>query len=47
MICYNEQTNLFHLQGPTYSYLLHLKDGVLMHLYWGNRLPSDQVDGLV
>ena len=47
MICYNEQKNLFHLQGPTYSYLLSVKDGVLMQLYWGSRLPNDDVEGLV
>ena len=47
MISYNQQTGLFHLQGPTYSYLMQVKDGVLMHLYWGSRLPDAQVDGLI
>ena len=30
MIQYNESKMLFHLQGPTYSYLLGVKNGVLL-----------------
>ena len=47
MIFYDSKTALFHLQGPSYSYLMQVKDGVLMHLYWGGRLPDAQVDGLI
>lgn len=47
MICYNEQNRMFHLQGPTYSYLLGVKDGVLMQYHWGAKLPSDTVCGLI
>ena len=47
MISYNPQKAIFHLQGPTYSYLLGAKDGLLMHLYWGGALPCDAIDGLV
>ncbi len=47
MIQYNESNMLFHLQGPTYSYLLGVKNGVLMQYYWGGRLPSDAVEGLI
>ncbi|MBR5545805.1 MAG: alpha-galactosidase [Clostridia bacterium] len=47
MIQYNESNMLFHLQGPTYSYLLGVKNDVLMQYYWGGRLPSDAVEGLL
>ncbi len=47
MIHYSEAQMLFHLQGPTYSYLMQVKDGMLMHLYWGSRLPDAQVEGLI
>ena len=47
MIQFNESKMLFHLQGPTYSYLLGVKNGVLMQYYWGGRLPNDAVDGLI
>ena len=47
MIFFNEQKALFHLQGPSYSCILALKDDVLMQLYWGGRLPSDALEGLI
>ena len=47
MIQFNESKMLFHLQGPTYSYLLGVKNGVLMQYYWGGRLPNDAVEGLI
>ncbi|MGN0777032.1 MAG: alpha-galactosidase [Candidatus Ventricola sp.] len=47
MIRYNEKKALFHLQGPTYSCLLGIRDGVLLQWYWGGRLPDDAVDGLL
>jgi len=47
MICYNESKAIFHLQGPTYSYLLGVKGGLLTQLYWGGRLPGDAIEGLV
>ncbi len=47
MIVYNAQTSVFHLQGPTYSYLLALKDDILLQLYWGPRLPDDTLEGLI
>ena len=47
MIHYNQQKAIFHLQGPTYSYLLGVQDGVLMQWYWGGRLPNDAVEGLI
>ena len=47
MIQFNESKMLFHLQGPTYSYLLGVKDGVLLQFYWGSRLPNDEVEGLI
>ena len=47
MIQYNESKMIFHLQGPTYSYLMGVRDGVLMQYYWGGRLPDDTVEGLI
>ena len=47
MIFFNEQKALFHLQGPSYSCILALKDDVLMQLYWGGRLPNDAIEGLI
>ena len=47
MIFYNAQKSLFHLQGPSCSCILGLKDGVLVQLYWGGRLPNDALDGLI
>ncbi len=47
MIQFNESKMLFHLQGSTYSYLLGVKNGVLMQYYWGGRLPNDAVEGLI
>ena len=47
MIHANESKQRFHLQGPSYSYLLQVRDGVLLQLYWGKRLPNDQIDGLI
>ena len=47
MIRYNESKMLFHLQGPTYSYLMGVRNGVLMQYYWGGRLPNDEIEGLI
>ena len=47
MIQYNESKMLFHLQGPTYSYLMGVRNGVLMQYYWGGRLPNDEIEGLI
>ena len=47
MIHYNGDKAVFHLQGPTYSCLLGVCDGVLLQWYWGARLPDDTADGLL
>jgi len=47
MIHYNAQNAVFHLQGPGYSCLLGVQDGILMQWYWGSRLPNDAIDGLI
>ena len=47
MIHYNGDKAVFHLQGPTYSCLLGVRDGVLLQWYWGGRLPDDSVEGLL
>ncbi|MBP3540748.1 MAG: alpha-galactosidase [Clostridia bacterium] len=43
MISFQEQEKIFHLQGNTYSYILCVKDGMLMHMYWGKKLPSADI----
>ena len=47
MIQFHESSMRFHLQGPSYSYLLGVNNGVLMQYYWGGRLPCDAVEGLL
>ena len=43
MIFYNADKQVFHLQGPRYSYYMGVQDGVLEHLYWGARLVDEDV----
>ena len=45
MILYNEARATFHLQGPTYSYILAVHEGVLINRYWGAKLPVDGNNG--
>ena len=45
MILFNEQTNTFHLQTATTSYLMKvLPSGHLLHLYWGRLLKTTNLD---
>ena len=46
MIHFDPRQESFHLQGPSYSYIIAVKDGVLLHLYWGARLPQGPAEGL-
>lgn len=46
MIHYNGETREFHLQGKTYSYILRVEDGLLLHRYYGRKLPVAQEKGL-
>ena len=46
MIYFDEQRQVFHLQGNRFSYQMKNVDGVLMHMYWGRRLPSCDGDCL-
>ena len=46
MILHNEATATFHLQGPTYSYIIAVRDGVLINRHWGAKLPIDGSDDL-
>ncbi|MBQ4075162.1 MAG: alpha-galactosidase [Clostridia bacterium] len=41
MIFFDQQRMVFHLQGPSYSYVLGVRDGVLLHLYWGKKIPVE------
>jgi len=46
MIHYDDGSRLFHLQGPTYSYLMKVEDGVLLNRYYGKKLPVAEETGL-
>ena len=46
MIHFDAGQQVFHLQGPSYSYILELRDNMLMHLYWGKKIPEDHYKGL-
>ena len=46
MIHYDASRQQFHLQGPTYSYILAVQDGVLLHVHWGEKIPAQPFDGL-
>ena len=41
MIHYDEKRRIFHLQGPSFSYILGVYEGVLMHMYWGRKIPPE------
>ena len=41
MIICDRERLIFHLQGPSYSYILGVYDGILMHMYWGGKIPAD------
>ncbi|KAA9005375.1 alpha-galactosidase [Paenibacillus spiritus] len=42
-----EQEGLFHLQSEGMSYILQIRDGLPVHLYWGGRLEErESLDGL-
>ena len=41
MIIYNEETRLFHLSSRTFSYVLGVREGRLLTLYYGNPLPEE------
>lgn len=41
MIIYNEETRLFHLSSRTFSYILGVREGRLLTLYYGNPLPEE------
>ena len=43
MIFYHAEKQLFHLQGPSYSYFMAVQEGVLEHLYWGAKLPDEDI----
>ena len=43
-ITFNDANRTFHLQGKTFSYCLYLDDELgLLNLYWGGRLPDDDI----
>ena len=46
LIYFDEKRLVFHLQGNCFSYQMKIVDGVLMHMYWGSRLPSCDGDCL-
>ncbi|MDD6051618.1 MAG: alpha-galactosidase [Clostridiales bacterium] len=46
MILYDQTNQIFHLQGLTFSYILSVYNGVLMHMYWGKKLPEGDHAGL-
>ncbi len=41
-IIYNEQNGLFQLNTSNTTYLMQVKDGFLLHLYWGKRLRDGE-----
>ena len=41
MIIYNEETRLFHLSSRPFSYVLGVREGRLLTLYYGNPLPEE------
>ena len=47
MIFFHEAKKLFHLQGDSYSYFMQVRNGILTHLYWGSRLPDEDVSALI
>lgn len=40
MIVLDRENQIFHLQGPSYSYILCVRQGILMNMYWGRRIPE-------
>lgn len=48
MICFDERTGIFHLQGKKTSYLIQKNEqNHLFHLYWGSRLNKRFPDYLL
>ena len=47
LIRFDENTQVFHLQGKTFSYIMQLKDGLLLHLYWGKKIPMGHHEALL
>ena len=47
LIRFDENTQVFHLQGKTFSYIMQLKEGLLLHLYWGKKIPAGNHEGLL
>jgi alpha-galactosidase len=48
MICFDERTGIFHLQGKKTSYLIQKNEqNHLFHLYWGSRLTKRFPDYLL
>ena len=47
MIQINEQSKIFHLSSPAFSYVLKVQDGQLLNLYWGAPLTDADLDYLV
>ncbi|GAB6169887.1 alpha-galactosidase [Clostridium carnis] len=44
-IRFNEENKLFHIQSDNTSYVLKiLETGHLIHLYWGRKIKSDNID---
>lgn len=43
-ILFEKDRMTFHLQGKTFSYILKVFDGELLHLYWGAKLPDANFD---
>ncbi len=47
-IAYSATAKTFHLQGKSFSYVLAVrKDGALLNLYWGKRLPDAEITYLM
>lgn len=47
MISFTPSTQVFHLQGETYSYFMQVRNGILTHLYWGDKLPDADISLLI
>ena len=45
-IHFNESTQVFHLQGKSFSYIMQVKDGLMLHLYWGRKIPLGHHEAL-
>ena len=47
MIFFHKESQVFHLQGDTYSYFMQVRNGILTHLYWGEKLPDEDISALI